>query len=137
MAKTLNNCHIDVNAVDYTANTSKAEVDDTFDDKDTTTYGDSGKKTRIGGLEDGTFNWTILNDYGSAAIDQAMWALRKTLVTVNVWANKDVAVSSVNPRYNATVLVNHWKPIAGQVGDVATVDVSFPVSGGWNRYTTT
>ena len=97
MAKVLNNCHVDVNAVDYTSITSKAEVDDTFEDKDTTTYGDSGKKTRIGGLEDGNFVWTLFNDYGSSGVDSAMWTLRKTLVTVNVWPNKDAVVSSANP----------------------------------------
>ena len=130
-------CHVDIDSNDVTDNVSKAEVDDTFEDKDTTTYGDDGKKTRLAGLEDGNFPVTFKNDFAAAALDSIMWALRRQLVTVNVWPDKDAVVSSANPRYSATILINAWKPISGNVGDVAEVDVTFPVSGGWNRYTTT
>ena len=126
-----------INAVERTNNVSKIEVDDTFEDKDTTTYGDGGKKTRLGGLEDGTCAMTFKNDFAGGELDSAMWALRRTLVTVEAWPDKDAVVSSANPRYSATILINAWKPISGSVGDVAEVDVTFPVSGGWNRYTTT
>ncbi len=138
MAKlVLKRCHVDINSVERTSNVSKVEVDDTFEDKDTTTYGDDGKKTRLAGLEDGSCPITFKNDFAAGELDSAMWALRGTLTTINVWPDDSAVVSSANPRYSASILINAWKPIAGSVGDVAEVDVTFPVSGGWSRFTTT
>ena len=82
-------------------------------------------------------DFAIRFDFAGGELDSAMWALRRTLVTVECWPDKDAVVSSANPRYSASILINSWKPISGSVGDVAEVDVTFPVSGGWNRYTTT
>lgn len=129
--------HVDINTVDRSSNVSKVEVDDTFEDVDMTTYGDDGKKTRLAGLEDGSCPITFKNDFAAGELDSAMWALRGTLTTVNVWPDRSAVVSSANPRYSASILINAWKPIAGNVGSAAEVDVTFPVSGGWTRYTTT
>ena len=138
MAKrVLTNCKVLINSVDRSDHVSKVEVEDTFEDKDTTTYGSSGKKERLAGLEDGNCGITFLNDFAGGDLDSAMWALRGTLTTISVWKDKDSVVSSANPRYTASILINSWKPLSGSVGDVATVDVTFPVSGGWARYSTT
>lgn len=138
MAKrVLTACMVKINSVDRSDHVSKAEIDDSFEDKDTTTYGDSGKKTRLAGLEDGSLAITFKNDFAAGDLDSAMWALRGTLTTVDIWPDRTAVVSSANPRYSASILINDWKPIAGSVGDVAEVDVTYPVSGGWARYSTT
>lgn len=138
MAKlVLKDCFVRINSTDRTENVSKVEVDDTFEDVDMTTYGSDGKKERLAGLEDGSCPITFKNDFAAGELDSAMWAIRGTLVTIDVWPNKNAVVSSANPRYSASVLINQWKPIAGNVGSAAEVDVTWPVSGGWNRYTTT
>jgi len=128
---------VKINSVDRSDHVSKAEVDDNFEEKDVTTYGSSGAKEVLAGLESGTLAITFKNDYAAGDLDSSMWALRGMLTTIDVWPDKTAVVSSANPRYSANILINAWKPIAGSVGDVAEVDVSFPVSGGWTRYTTT
>lgn len=135
--KVLLDCWVEINSVERTNNVKKVEVDDTFEDKDTTTYGDGGKKTRLGGLEDGSCPITFLNDFAAGALDSAMWALRRQLVPIRVKPDKNLPCSSSNPIYYADILINSWKPISGSVGDVAEVDVTFPVSGGWNYTTST
>lgn len=128
---------VKINSVDYSDHISKAEIDDQFEEKDVTNYGSGGAKEVLAGLESGSLGLTFLNDYAASNLDASMWALRGTLVTADVWPDRTAVVSSANPRYSASILINSWKPIAGSVGDVATVDVTYPVSLGWARYTTT
>lgn len=130
-------CMVKIGGTDRSDHVSKVEIDDQFEEKETTTYGSNGAKEVLGGLESGSVGLTFKNNYAAGELDSAMWALRRTLVTVDVWPDKDSVVSSANPRYSASFLMNGWKPIAGSVGDVAEVDVTYPVSGGWTRYTTT
>jgi hypothetical protein len=131
------NCYVEINAVDRTANVAKVELDDQFEEKETTTFASGGAKEVIGGLESGTIGITFKNDYAGGALDSAMWALRRSVVAFKVRPEKDVIVSSANPQYSGSMLINQWKPIAGAVGDVAEVDVSFPMSGVMVRSTTT
>lgn len=138
MAKTvLLNCYVEINAVDQSASVSKVELDDQFEEKETTNFGSAGAKEVIGGLESGTIGMTFKNDYAGGALDATMWALRRTVVTFKVRPDKTVIVSSANPQYSGSMLVNSWKPISGSVGDLAEVDVSFPMSGAMVRATTT
>lgn len=138
MAKTvLLNCYVEINAVDQSSSVSKVELDDQFEEKETTNFGSAGAKEVIGGLESGTIGITFKNDYAGGALDATMWALRRTVVTFKVRPDKTVIVSSANPQYSGSMLINEWKPISGSVGDVAEVDVSFPMSGAMTRATTT
>lgn len=138
MAKqVLLNCYVEINAVDRTANVAKVELDDQFEEKETTTFASAGAKEVLGGIESGTIGITFKNDYAGGALDSAMWALRRSVVAFKVRPEKDVVVSSANPQYSGSMLINQWKPIAGAVGDVAEVDVSFPMSGQMLRNTTT
>lgn len=116
--------------------TAKLELNDEFEEKETTTFGSGGAKEYLGGLESGEVSVTFKNDYTAAALDQIMWALRRQVVTWTARADAD-AVSASNPQYSGSILINKWVPIAGNVGDVAEVDVSFPLSGPMARATST
>lgn len=138
MAKqVLLNCYVEINSVDQSASVSKVELDDQFEEKETTNFASAGAKEVIGGLESGTIGITFKNDYAGGALDATMWALRRSVVGFKVRPEKNVVVSSANPQYSGSMLVNQWKPIAGAVGDLAEVDVSFPMSGAMARATTT
>jgi hypothetical protein len=131
------NCYVEINAVDQSASVSKVELDDQFEEKETTNFASGGAKEVIGGLESGTIGITFKNDYAGGALDTTMWALRRSVVAFKVRPEKNVIVSSANPQYSGSMLINNWKPISGSVGDVAEVDVSFPMSGAMVRATTT
>jgi hypothetical protein len=135
MAKVvLKNCFLSINGTDVSANTSKVEVDDSFEVKDMTTFGSGGAKEVAAGLEDGGVNATFKNDFAAAALDATMWALRGTLVPFEVRATQS-AVGTSNPKYTGSILINGWKPISASPGDVAEVPVSFPASGVKTRAT--
>lgn len=115
---------------------SKIELSDEFEAKKTTTFGSGGAEENKGGLESFEAAITFKQDYDAAALDEIMWALRRSVVTFATRA-METAVSSSNPQYSGSLLINKWVPIAGSVGDVAEVDVSYPGSGPLARATST
>jgi hypothetical protein len=115
---------------------AKIELSDEFEAKESTTFGSGGAKEHQGGLESFEASITFKQDYDDNAIDEIMWALRRSVVTFSTRA-KESAVSASNPQYSGSVLINKWVPIAGSVGDLAEVDVTFPGSGPLARATST
>jgi len=134
--KVLLNAQLSIDGNDLTNWCSKVELEDTFEDKETTTFGSGGAKEYLAGLESATLSITFKNDYDSGQLDEIMWDLRRQVVDFAVRADSG-AVSSSNPQYEGQVLINSWTPIAGQVGDVAEVEVQFPLSGPLERVTST
>lgn len=124
----LKNCYINLASNDLSANVSKVEFDDVFEEKDVTTYGSNGAKEVLAGLESGTVAITFKNDFAAGALDSIMWGLRGTVVTFEIRPTQAVRGTS-NPAYTGSILIKEWKPIAGSPGDVAEVSVSYPTSG--------
>jgi hypothetical protein len=121
---------------DLTDWTSKIELSDEFEAKKTTTFGSGGAEENEGGLESFEAAFTFKQDYDDNGLDEIMWALRRQVVTFACRAQED-AVSSNNPQYQGSILINKWVPIAGTVGDVGEVDVTYPGSGPLARVTST
>lgn len=119
-----------------TAYCSKIELSDEFEAKGVTTFASGGAEEVLGGLEKFELGVTFLQSYTVAELDAIMWALRRSVVTFSGRAD-DAAVSTSNPQYQGSILINKWVPIAGSVGDVAEVDVTFPGSGPLARVTST
>ncbi len=134
--KVLLDAQLTINGTDVTEWVAKVELQDEFEDKDTTTMASGGAKEVQGGLESGEIGVTFKQDYAATKLDAIMWPLRRSVVTWTARADLD-AVSASNPQYSGSLLVNKWVPIAGSVGDVAEVDVSFPMSGPMARATST
>lgn len=134
--KVLLDAQLAIASNDVTQWCAKVELNDEFDDKETTTFASGKAKEYLGGLEHGDVGITFKNDFAAAALDSIMWALRRTVVT---WATRADAgaVTTSNPQYGGSLLVNKWTPISGSVGDVAEVDVTFPLSGPMTRVTAT
>lgn len=114
----------------------KIEIKDTFEVKKTTNYRSGGAEENKGGLESYEVALTFNQDYDATKLDSIMWALRRSVVTFAARAQQS-AVTSSNPQYSGSLVVNSWTPIAGSVGDVGEVEVSFPGSGVLVRATTT
>jgi hypothetical protein len=134
--KVLLDAQLDINGVDRTQWCAKVELTDKFEDKDTTTFASGGAKEVLGGLESGEISITFKQDYASGQLDETMWALRRSVVTFKTRAGIG-AVSTSNPQYSGSILINEWTPISGSVGDVAEADVTFPLSGPMVRATST
>lgn len=113
----------------------KIELAVDVEDKEVTTYASAGWKEHLGGLKSGTLGLSILQDIAASNIDSLFWAQLGNVITFEVRLTQS-AVSTSNPKYTGSILMNGWKPLNGSVGDVATVDVSYPTSGAVTRGTT-
>lgn len=132
--KVLLDCFIEINGVNYSSQVSKVELEDQFETKETTTHGSGGAKENLAGLEEGSVKVTFKNDFNAGALDSQMWALRRTVVPWKVRPSQAV-VGTSNPQYGGNILINGWSPISGSVGDVAEVDVDYPLDGPMTRVT--
>ena len=123
----LTDAYISIAGTTVSDHGNKVELPVTVEDEDTTCFGQT-YHTRVGGLKDGNLSVTFLNDFVQTNLDQVMWGFLGTVITFEIRSTSG-ARSVTNPAYTGSILVNGWKPVAGDVGKLATVDVSFPTSG--------
>ena len=127
MAKlVLTDANITLNSTDISANVASITLSSSAAEVETTAFG-QGAVTRVGGLKDNSITLSIHNDY--SAIEGLVYPLIGATATVVVKPNGTAAASSANPSYTATVLVTEWTPVNGAVGELATADVTWPISG--------
>jgi hypothetical protein len=108
-------------------------LDITTDDLETTAFG-STYRTRIGGLKDASVSFDFHQDFGAGAVDSLLFPLMGSTVAVKI-SPTSTAVSATNPEYQFNALVTQYQPFAGAVGDLATLSVTWPVSGEVTRST--
>lgn len=114
---------------------SKIELTTSVEAKDVTTYTDLGWKAVKGGLKSGDLAVTFKNNYAAGALDETLWAVFGTVIAAEVRSDQG-AVSTSNPRWTTSVLIEKLVPISGSPGDVAEQSLSWPTSGPVLRLTT-
>jgi hypothetical protein len=135
MAKlVLTNAVVKINGTDYSSNVNQIEIAVTSDEVDTTSFSATGWRTVTGGLKSGSVTISLHTDFAAAGIDSALWPLLNTLATVVVLPN-GTTVGTANPSYSFTALCNNLNPISGSVGDLATQNITWPISGEVTRAT--
>ena len=126
MAKlVLTNAFISIGGTDVSSSVASVQIETTADEIETTAFGSTGK-TRVGGLLDTTISLDMHNDY--SAIEGLVYPLIGSTTTIIVKPN-GTAVSTANPSYSMLANVLSWNPINGAVGELNSVQVSWPVSG--------
>lgn len=127
---------ISLNGTDLTSSLHAAELDVKANEVETTTFGTSSTvyKTVVGGIVAGTVKLEFYQDFAAGSVDATIWPLVNTIGTV-VIKPQGTAVSATNPSYTATVLINQYQPIGGNVGDLASFSVTWPISGAVTRAT--
>ena len=130
----LSSTYIALSGVDYSQYAHAVTLTVDVNDLDTTDFASSGWRDVIGGLKSGTLDIEWNQDVAVSQLDSALWALLGTVVTFEVRATSAV-VGTSNPKYTGSVLINGWTPFDGNVGDLAQVKSSFPVSGAVTRAT--
>lgn len=108
-----------------TLTTSAAEVE-------TTSYGSGGAVTRVGGLKDGSLALDVHQDF--AALDSLLFPLLGSTASFIVNPS-GTTPGTATPDYSGTVLITELTPVAGAVGELATMSLSFPLSGTVSRGT--
>ena len=102
-------------------------LDITTDEVETTAFG-STYRTRIGGLKDASVSLDFHQDFGAGSVDALLFPLMGSTVAVAI-APTSGTVTATNPEYRFDALVTQYQPFAGAVGDLATLSITWPVSG--------
>jgi hypothetical protein len=124
---------VSVAGTDFSQNLNSVELAIEADDLETTAFG-QGFRTRIGGLQQASLTLNFMQDFGAGSVDAVLSPLLATLATVIIRPTSS-AVSATNPSYTMTALVTQYSPFASSVGDIASLSVTFPVSGTVTRAT--
>lgn len=114
-----------LNAVNLSNFVRSVQLQVEQDELETNTMGGNGYKSRIGGLKDWNVQIEFNSDFGVGAVDATIWPLFGTTTSIAIKPTS-AAVSTTNPEYQGTVLVNQVNPMGGSVGEVSTVEVQWP-----------
>ena len=89
----------------------------------------SSAMTRIQGMIDNSVTIELQQDYPT--IEKLFWDAFSagTAVPMTVKPNGTAAASSTNPSYAFSALPTSWTPVNGAIGDLATVSITYPISG--------
>lgn len=112
------------NVSDHVASISFGTV---YDLVEVTQMGDIAKK-RVAGLEDNSLTLELHQDFGAAQIESIIYPNRGLVIGCTVRPTT-AAISATNPEYSFQVLVAEWSPLSGSAGDLATVNVTWPIFG--------
>ena len=124
---------ITINGSDFSTNLNSVELAQEADDLETTAFG-QGWRTRIGGLKNATLTLNFMQDFGAGSVDATLNPLLGSIATVTIKPTSGTATAT-NPRYEMLALVTQYSPFASSVGDIATLSVTFPVTGTVTRAT--
>jgi hypothetical protein len=118
---------ITVNSVDLSDHIAAVDLPIEADEQEDTAFGDTWR-SRLGGLKDASITISWHQDFAASEVDATLWPLLGTVTEVVVKPTSGT-VTTTNPSYTASFLVSKYTPIAGSVGDLATLDTTWPVSG--------
>ena len=127
-----NGVQLTVNSVDLSTYVSSVTISQEFDQLEVTAMGDGGHKY-IAGLENSSISIDFNADFAASKVNQTIGGATAgngligttTTVTIKPAAG---STSASNPLYTATCLVSQW-PQVYNVGELATISVTWPVSG--------
>jgi hypothetical protein len=124
---------ISIGGSDFSSSIASVTLDVTVEEQETTAFGQNSR-TRIGGLQDATVSLDFHQDFGSASVDATIWPLLGSTVELVILPTS-AAVGATNPSYTFNALVTQHQPFANATGELATLSVTWPVTGDITRAT--
>lgn len=122
-----NDVAVTVNSVNLSDHVASITWTETADELETTAMGDSNR-TRIGGLKDGSVSIEFHQDFAASSVYATLYPLLGTVTTVTMTPTS-ASAAATNPQHSASALVTELPIIDGSVSDLATVSVTWPLSG--------
>ncbi len=124
---------ITIGTANFSQSLAAVTLDITTDEQETTAFGDT-YRTRIAGLRDASLTLDFHQDFGAGSVDATLFPLLGSAVAFTIKPTSGT-VTATNPVYSGTALVTQYQPFANSVGDLATLSVTWPVSGAVTRAT--
>ena len=103
--------------------------------QDKTAMGDDAR-SRIAGVKDFNIAIEFNQDYAASKVDAILFPMVGSTAKYITVKATTATVSATNPRFYGMVLLEGYSPVAGAVGDLATVSVTFQGDGDLTRSTT-
>jgi hypothetical protein len=122
---------ITIDTVDFSDSLAAVTLDISKEQLEVTSFGDTAR-TYIAGLGDASVTLSFHQDFAASAVDATLHAALGTEIAVVIKPTSG-AVGAGNPSYSFNALVTQITPFSSNVGDLATQDVTFPVSGAVTR----
>jgi hypothetical protein len=131
---------VTLNATDISEYVTSVTLNTPEDVVETTAFGPVGARTRTSGLKDHSITLELNNDFASGALEAVVQGIGIGNLASLTVKPTSAATSATNPIYKADgtgtgasqagqVLISEWTPLNGAVGELATVSVTWPVSG--------
>lgn len=100
---------------------------------ETTGLGNTAR-TRVGGLFDNSITIEFNQDFADNALEELINGTSLATTTVGTTVAMQIkpvntTTSASNPKYSFNALIAEWQPLSGSVGELATVSVTWPISG--------
>ena len=117
---------VTLNSVDLSDHVTSATINRVFEELEISAMGDTSRKFTKG-LETSTITLDFLNDNaasGAGSVRAALQAAWGTTVPITL-KQTSAAVSTTNPEYQSTILVNNTTDINGAVGDISSQSITF------------
>jgi hypothetical protein len=114
---------VTLNSVVLSDHVTSATINRSFDELEVTAMGDTAHKF-VKGLEASTITLDFLNDTAASNVLQTLQAAWGTTVPLTLKQTSAV-ISTTNPEYQTTILVNNTTDINGAVGDISTQSITF------------
>jgi hypothetical protein len=117
---------VTLNSVDLSDHVTSATINRVFEELEISAMGDTARKYTKG-LETSTITLDFLNDNaasGAGSVRAALQAAWGTTVPITL-KQTSAAVSTTNPEYQSTILVNNTTDINGAVGDISSQSITF------------
>ena len=124
---------ITIGGTDFSDSLAAVTLDVSREQLEITAFGDSARRY-IGGLQDSSVTLSFHQDFAAGAVDSTIWSNLGGTVAIVIKPTSS-AVSATNPSYSFNALVVQSTPFASNVGDLATMDVTWPVDGAITRGT--
>ena len=124
---------IEIAGTDFSDSLAAVTLDVSREQLEITAFGDSARRY-IGGLQDSSVTLSFHQDFASGSVDSTVWSNLGGTVAIVVKPTSG-AVSATNPSYTFNALVVQSTPFSSNVGDLATMDVTWPVDGAITRGT--
>jgi len=119
---------LEINAVVVSAFCTGFTLPLEFEALEDTAFGDTSR-SRIAGLGDSTLGAQFNQDMAASATDITLYTAYATRAPVVVKGRATTAaISATNPEYVGSYLPNQHNPFGNSVGELATTQISWPLS---------
>ena len=124
---------ITINSVDFSTSLAAATLDISREQLEITSFGNTARRY-IAGLQDASLTLSFHQDFAVGSVDSTLFTNLGGTVAITIRPTRST-VGTANPEYRFNALVVQTTPFASNVGDLATMDVTWPVDGAITRGT--